>query len=398
VKEVKIPKIIIFGLFAVLLFTGFFTVFAAAEGTSFDDAKEISEGTFSGTVNTSYYYKVNVPAYKAILVTLEAGTDSEVYLIMYSESKQEVASAWVSNGEADRVFYDGKSTTDYLIYLKIKNEKFIIPSEYTIKVEFRPSDVMSGAELINDGQTISDTLKASGEVHWYKVNVPAYKAILVTLEAGTNSDVYLTMYSESKQQVGLGAWASNGEADKEFYDGKSTTDYLIYLKISNEKIGTSEYTIKVESRPSDVMSGAELINDGQKISNTLKASLEVHWYKINVPKGEILNVSFSSSGGEIMVTLYDEKGEAIDLNEGTSGYVDTKLLGQSGTIYIKVTSFEFQNQDVSYTITPKLVKGSSEVEEAATGFSMMYIGGVLVVIIVIVLIVYLIVRKKKGSS
>ncbi len=286
---VRVAKIIVLGIFAAIFLTGFVAVFAAAEGTSFDDAKEISEGTFSGTVanGTSYYYKVNVPAYKAILVTLEAGSDS---------------------------------------------------------------------------------------------------------------DVSLTMYSESKQEVG-GAWVSNGEADKEFYDGKSTTDYLIYLKISDMKIfGISKYTIKVEFRPSDVMSSAELINDGQKISDTLKASLEVHWYKINVPKGDILNVSFSSSGGEIMVTLYYEKGEPIDLNEGTSGYVDTKLLGESGTIYIKVTSFEFQNQDISYTITPKLVKGSSDVEETVTGFSMMCIGGVLVVIIVIVLIVYLIVRKKKGSS
>ncbi|RKX37312.1 MAG: hypothetical protein DRP20_04850 [Thermotogae bacterium] len=286
----RVVKIIVLGMFAAFFFTGFFAVFAAAEGTSFDDAKEIGEGTFSGTVanGTSYYYKVTVPAYKAILVTLEAGTDS---------------------------------------------------------------------------------------------------------------DVTLTMYDESKQQVGLGALASNGETDKGFYDGKSTADYLIYLKISDMKIfGISKYTIKVEFRPSDVMSGAELINDGQKISDTLKASLEVHWYKINVPKGEILNVSFSSSRGEIMIALYDQKGDAIDSNIGTLGYVDTKLLGQSGTIYIKVTSFEFQNQDVSYTITPKLVKGSSEVEQTATGFSMMCIGGVLVVIIVIVLIVYLIVRKKKGSS
>ncbi len=286
----KVAKILVIGTLVTLFFAGFFTALAAAEGTSFDDAKVISEGTFSGTVTSDYYYAVNIPA---------------------------------------------------------------------------------------------------------------HKAILVTLEAGNNSDVALTIYTADKQQAGMSgtASASDGAIDQAFYDGKSNTTYKVYIKIENMNMFTpSNYTITVKFLPSDMMSAATQINNGQKVSGNLVYIDEAVWYKIDVPKGEILNVSFSSSGGKVMVDLYDSQGNIIDSSSGTQGFVNTKLLGQSGTIYIRITSGEIQNSNITYTITPKLTKGSSTVEEVGTAITTTCLIGIIIGIAIIILIIVAIVkliRRKK---
>ena len=280
-------KIWIYTIAAAFVLTSFFTAFVAAEGTSFDDAQVIGQGTYSGTVYTEYYYEVNVPAYKAILVTLTAGRDSSVGLQIYNENRQEVGfPASAEEGASDNAFYDGKSSSQYMIYIKIANDNTLRYSEYTIKVEFRPGDVMAGAQEISNDQAISDEIKYSSEVHWYK---------------------------------------------------------------------------------------------------------------INVPKGKLLNVSFTSNGGDIDVTLYDSSDKVIDTEDGTNGYVNTKLLGESGTIYIQVTAYEY-NKVVSYTITPHLKTGSSDVEQASNAIAATCIVGIIVVIVVIVLIVILIVKVSKGKK
>ena len=274
-------------LMVVMLFAGFFTAFVAAEGTSFDDAKEIGEGTYSGNVEYEYYYKVSVPAYKAILVTITTGMNSTVGMGLYDSERQEVDTTMVSNGEVDKVFYDGKSSSSYSVYIKISNLNLLFPSSYKITVEFTPSDMKEAAQPVNDGQ---------------------------------------------------------------------------------------------------------------HISGTIKASLETHWYKINVPQDHLLNVTFSSNGGDIMVTLYDEKGKLIDAKDGTTGYVSTEIIGETGTIYIEVTSFEFQNKDISYSITPTLVKGQSEVEKSAIVIGTTCLIGIvigIVVVILLILVIIKVIRRKK---
>ncbi len=160
----------------------------------------------------------------------------------------------------------------------------------------------------------------------------------------------------------------------------------------------SSYTIKVEFRPGDIKDGATALTDGQSTSGTLKYSMEVHWYKIEVPKGKLLNVTFSSRNGEIMVTLYRSDGSMIDGSTGTSGWVDTKLLGETGTVYIEVKPYEYQNRDISYTLTPKLSTGSSVAEEAGTAIATTCLVGIAVAIIVVVLLIVLVVKVLKGKK
>ena len=283
----RLPKVWIYTIAAAIVFTSFFAVFAAAEGTSFDDAKLIGEGTYSGTVENDYYYEVNIPAYKAVLVTLTAGSDSSVSLQIYNENRQDVGifgSASAENGASDNAFYDGQSTSQYTAYIKVGG--ILTSNDYTIKVEFRPGDVMSGAQGVSDSQAISDEIKYSSEVHWYK---------------------------------------------------------------------------------------------------------------INVPKGKLLNVSFTSNGGEIDITLYDSGGKTIDTEYGTNGYVSTELLGETGTIYIQVTAYEY-NKVVSYTITPHLKTGSSSVEKAGNAIGTTCLVGIIIGIVVVVLIIVLIVKMVKGKK
>ena len=285
----RTTKIWIYIMVAALVFTTFFTVFAAAEGTSFDDAQMISEGTYTGSVSSDYYYMVSVPAYKAILVTLTAGSGSSVSLQLYNENRQDTGIfgyASAQDGSSDNAFYDAQSSSQYTVYIKVTNDNLLTSSDYTIKVEFRPGDVMAGAQEITDGQTVSSEIKYSAEVHWYK---------------------------------------------------------------------------------------------------------------ISVPKGKLLNVSYSSNGGDIEVTLYDSSGKEIDYGYGENGYVSTELLGETGTIYIKVTAYEY-NKVVSYTLTPHLKTGSSEAEKASNAAAMTCLAGAIIGIVIIILIVVLILKKGKSKK
>ncbi len=279
------------GIVALMLFLGLFPAMVTAQGGSFDDAEEIGEGTYYGTVYDEYYYKVEVPACKAILATLTAGNDSDVSLKVYNSDRQYTEiSARAENGEADRAFYDEGSSSAYVVYLQVENYAWFSYSTYTLTVEFRPGDVM---------------------------------------------------------------WS------------------------------------------------ATQLTDGQQISGTLKASREVHWYKIDVPKGKLLNVSYTSSGGDIEVMLCDSQGDGIDIDFGNTGGVNTELFGESGTIYIKVTSFELGDRDISYTITPHLKKGTSTAEEVAHGIATLCLVVIIIIILVVVLLVVIVVivlRKKKGGS
>jgi len=284
----RAAKILVTTIVAAMIFAGFFAIFAAAEGTSFDDAKEISEGTYVGVVKDEYYYKVNVPAYKAILVTLTAGNNASVSLQIYDSERQD-AGLWshasAEDGETDKAFYDGKSATVYTVYIKILN----------------------------------------------------------------NNNIFFT------------------------------------TKPSN-------YTIKIEFRPGDIKEGAKSINEVQEVSGTLKHLAEVNWYRIEVPKGEILYLNFTSSGGDISVTLYDGKGEYIDGASGTQGSVDTKTLGQTGTIYIEVKPYQYQNRNIEYTLSPSLTSGSSTVEKGATTLGLICWGGIIIGIIMLVLIIAVVIK------
>ena len=267
------------------------------------------------------------------------------------------------------------------------------------EVSTTPTNSFEDAEEIGEG-TYSGTVD---DEYYYKVDVPAYKAILVTLTAGDDADVSLRIYNSNRQDAGTIAMAENGETDKAFYDEKSSSAYVVYLKVKNYNIFSSTYTLSVEFRPGDVMSSATQLTDGQQLSGTLKASLEVHWYKIDVPKGKLLNVSYTSNGGDISIELYDSQGDWIDigLGLGHAGGVDTELFGESGTIYIKVTSFEFEDRDISYTLTPHLKKGTSTAEKVAHGIATLCLVVIIIIILVVVLLVVIVVivlRKKKGGS
>ena len=213
-----------------------------------------------------------------------------------------------------------------------------------------------------------------------------------------NSSIGMSLYDSERQEIDS-TMVSNGEADKSFYDGKSSTSYVVYIKIINfDLLFPSSYKISVEFRSSDMREAAQLLNDQQHVSGTLKASLETHWYKINVPQGYLLNVTFSSSGGDIMVTLYDENEKTIDAKEGTSGYVSTQIFGETGTIYIKVTSFEFQNKDISYSITPTLVKEHSEVEKTAIAIGTTCLVGIIIGIAVVILLIVVVIKVIRGKK
>ena len=258
-----------------------------------------------------------------------------------------------------------------------------------------PNDSFDEAESVGEG-TFSGNV-AYGllveDIDYYKISVPAYKSVFISGESGADASISMTLYDwnrESKDYASM----NNGERSTLFFDGKSSSAYTVYLKIN----GDGEYTFTVEFRPSDMMSAAVSINSGQSVEGTLKAYSEVHWYKIDVPEGKILNVTITSNGGEIDAKLYDDEGNIVDWEIGNSVTLTTKTLGQTGTLYIKVTSSEWQNREITYTLTPELTAGSSTVDETTTAIGTMCIIGLIIIIVIVILIIVLIVKLLKPKK
>ena len=372
----------------------------------FEHAELIGTGTHTGTVSDYYdssltehedidYYKVQVPAGKAILISLTGESGKTVSLHTYNEEKQDVYEmAQSTDGALDRAFYDGKSTTGYVIYLKISSGYDEIVN-YTLKVEFRPSDIMSSATGLTENQEVSGIFYDVGEVHWYKTLVVGNKSLLITLKSKTG-DLHADLYDSNGNNLYSSASANSGGLDTAFYDGKSSTPYQVYIKISTYD-ENAEYTINTEFRPSDIMSSATEINENQKVSDTLYSSYEVHWYKIAVPAGKRLNLSVSSTGDDVWVSLYKEDGTLINMDDGTSfSIAGSNTHDTSITAYIKVSSSLSTNK-VSYAFTPKFQDISSG-GGGNSGGSSPFVGAPLLILAVLLAMTMIWVRKRNKTS
>ena len=233
--------------------------------------------------------------------------------------------------------------------------------------------------------------------YYYKVTVPGCKAILVTLISESDNWVCIQIYDSERQDVGLDGYASagNGESGKAFYDGKSSTPYVAYIKVSPffyYGYG-GPYTLIVEFRPGDVMIGAKEISDNTTVSDEIKYPLEKHWYKISVPKGKLLNITYATQGGEITVTLYDSKGNYIDSSSGQIGYVSTEVFGETGTIYIEIETYEYPSNPIKYYFTPHLKSGVPTASAGVLALGTCCIVGIIIAVALIGVIIAFLIKK-----
>ena len=185
-----------------------------------------------------------------------------------------------------------------------------------------PNDSFDEAESIGEG-TFSGSVDSYAIINpdtadYYKITVPAYKALLIDVTCGSNSSISYTLYDGNRQEVDY-TYVENSETSVLWFDGKSNQQYTAYLKIED----TGDYTFTVEFRPSDMKESAVQLTDGRTVSNTLKSGYEVHWYKINVPSGKYVKIDASSSGGNIYISIEDSQGNCIGSNTGTSINLNT---------------------------------------------------------------------------
>ena len=209
-------------LFSLIVPSIFMALGDTEPNDSFDQAEQIGEGTFSGTVSSGLitdddYYKVSVPAEKSVLVTVISGSSADISLTLYDGNRAEQSSAYSENGAMDYVFYDGKSTTTYTVYLYFSGD-----GDYNFTVEFRPSDMQSAATSIGNGDTLNKDIKVGEEVHWYKIALGDGQGVNITGTASgdgvyvdisnSNGDELDTNYLNNQHQSFSLAYATETQA------------------------------------------------------------------------------------------------------------------------------------------------------------------------------------------
>ena len=216
-----------------------------------------------------------------------------------------------------------------------------------------PNDSFDEAESIGEG-TFSGSVDSYALINpdtadYYKITVPAYKAVLISVTCGSDSTISYTLYDGNRQEVDW-AYVENGEASTLWFDGKNKQNYIAYLKVED----TGDYTFTVKFRPSDMKEAAIELSDGQTVSNTLESAYEVHWYKINIPSSKYLEIEASSSGGAIYLSIEDSQSYCLGSNTGTSITLNTSEYSVTGYVYISVESYEWSNREISYQFTVHL--------------------------------------------
>ena len=303
---------------------------------------------------------------------------------------------WPSKGQGDEMKI-GKIIAVLILM------SMVIPTTMLVMGDVEPNDDFEHAELIGAGThtgTVSDYYDTSFNEHkdidYYKVQVPSGKAVLISLTGESGKTVTLEMYNEEKQDVYEMAHSTDGALDRAFYDGKSSQQYIVYAKVYTLD-NMANYTIKVEFRPSDIMSSATQINENQKVSETLYSVSEVHWYKITVPAGKKLNLSVTSKGDDVWVSLYKEDGTLVNIDHGTSfSIAGSNTHDTSITAYIKVSSLS--TNKVSYTFTPKFQDIGSGGGGNSSGGSSPFVGAPLLLLAVLLVMAMMWVRKRKETS
>ena len=294
----------------------------------------------------------------------------------------------------DREISQGDMMKIWKIFAVLVIVGMLMPISMIATADTEPNDDFSSAESIGIGEytgTVCDYYDSEFNEHedvdYYKVTVPAGKSILVSAYANASNSVTVYLYDGDRQELGL-LIASDGALDREFYDRQSSEEYSVYLKVYTYDDMVS-YTMNIEFRPSDVMSFAENISAGQRISDTIYDISETHWYRIDVPAHKALKLSCSSSGDDIYVSIYKEDGTIISMDDGTSYEVEVKNNGDSEvTAYIKVDAIS--TNKVTYTLQPEFEDISSadgtspsvSDDSPTLGLPMVFIGLLAVVLFV----------------
>lgn len=217
----------------------------------FDNAEQVGEGTFSGTVSSGLstdddYYKISVPAEKSVLVTVTSGSDADISLTLYDGNRVEQDSVASTKGEMNYLFYDGKSSTSYTVYLYFSGD-----GDYTFTVEFRPSDMMSGATSVSSGETVNGNIKVGGEVHWYKISLKDGEGMNLTGTA-TGDGVWIDLYDSGGDELDTNYWNNLQNSFTLAYSTENAQD--VYIKIYPVDSGyidiTYSFSIEVDSVPS----------------------------------------------------------------------------------------------------------------------------------------------------
>ncbi len=244
----------------------------------------------------------------------------------------------------------------------------IMPIAMVVVGDVEPNDEFSSAETIGEGEFTGtvynyydSNFEKQEDIDYYKVLVPAGKAIMVSAYANATNSVTIHIYDSDRQVKGILS-ANDGALDREFYDEKSSMDYTVYLKISTYD-DMINYTMNTEFRPSDMMAFAVELTEGKEIYGEIYDSAEVHWYKITLPQGKKLNVSASARGDDIRISFYREDGSLVGMKYGTSFNIEAENTHDySLTTYIK--TYAISTNKVSYRITPSFEDISSSTDSS----------------------------------
>ncbi|MFW5906757.1 MAG: CARDB domain-containing protein [Candidatus Natronoplasma sp.] len=351
----KKKKVFMLAVGLMLLFSSFAVGMnpVSAQGDGFDDAEEITPGTYDGEVNETNnpedFYKIYLESDSIIYMNFTALEPADLRLRLWQPDREtEAFKLESSNGatDSDAYFLANETDPDYW-FIEI-DEDFGTYGNYTFDVGVTSqNDADSGQDApgsFNDAYEVeegeySGVIRDLDEVDTYKVHLESDSIMNINFTAHDPADLRLRLWQPDRETEAFRLESSGGaEAEKDYYLRNETDPDYWYIEI-DEDIGTyGEYTFGIEvTSQDDAGSGGDVpgsfsdayeVEEGEH-SGIIRDLDEVDMYKVHLESDSIININFTAHDpADLRLRLWhpDRETEAFRLESSSTEKEDDYYL------------------------------------------------------------------------
>ena len=346
------------------------------EGASIIEADKIYSSEIETSADVDYYkiQAVGYTNYYSFTWVTESASNASLYYYVLSEDGEQLAWSSVWMGKSYTV--DVKLSPNKTYYLKVEGAgqtgKYNV--KYTVNKD--AADDTTGAQLVNPGVQITESICVSGDVDYYKMQAVnytnCYQFTYVT-DASASSSIWYQILSQDGEELS-NVYASSGQ--KASANVKFEPNKTYYLKV-NGSVGAYNFKYTVDRDVADTQSEAQYIQAGTKISSSIGAKNDVDWYKFYSDKFQKLTLT---AVNEVQSTayfaLYDENGkEVIDTYAGTNNKTTKSAIIDKGNYYLRVKSTGYSNDVGNYNFTISVSDVPTSLKQNSWGDWLYYVDG-----------------------
>lgn len=222
------------------------------------------------------------------------------------------------------------------------------------------------ANKVSTGTEVSGSVRSTSDMDWYKYELPKDGAVSITFSHDyVNSSGYCwktALYTSNNEEMDYWMWAGNStSAETGNANGvPAGTYYLCVSKYSINNFSPATYHFKVnytqssswEKEFNETIVTANQTSTGTEISGSVRSTSDMDWYKFEVPKDDMISLTFShdyvnSAGSCWRTAFYTSDNKELSsqtwAGNSTSAETGSKIGVSAGTYYLCISKYSINN-------------------------------------------------------